>query len=311
MHELQKGVNLRQNRVWKQIKDSRYLYLIFLLPIVYFLVFKYGPMFGILIAFKDYNVFVGVWNSQWAGLKHFEQFITDPYFWKLVRNTLLLNFYMLIFYFPAPIILALLLNEIRINAFKRVVQSISYLPHFLSTVVVTGMLVNFLATDGLINQMIAAMGFAKIQFLMMPEWFRTIYISSEIWQKIGWGSIIYLAALSGVDPNLYEAARMDGANRFKQAIHVTLPGISPVITILFLLTLGDLMSIGFEKILLLYTGPTYETADVISTFVYRRGLLGADFSYGAAVGLFQSVISFLLIVWANYAARKLNATSLW
>lgn len=311
MHELQKGVNLRQNRVWKQIKDSRYLYLIFLLPIVYFLVFKYGPMFGILIAFKDYNVFVGVWNSKWAGLKHFEQFISDPYFWKLVRNTLLLNFYMLIFYFPAPIILALLLNEIRINAFKRVVQSISYLPHFLSTVVVTGMLVNFLATDGLINQMIAAMGFAKIQFLMMPEWFRTIYISSEIWQKIGWGSIIYLAALSGVDPNLYEAARMDGANRFKQAIHVTLPGISPVITILFLLTLGDLMSIGFEKILLLYTGPTYETADVISTFVYRRGLLGADFSYGAAVGLFQSVISFLLIVWANYAARKLNATSLW
>ncbi|GBG07794.1 sugar ABC transporter permease [Paenibacillus agaridevorans] len=268
-------------------------------------------MFGILIAFKDYNVFQGVLNSEWAGWKHFESFIFDPYFWKLVRNTLLLNIYMIIFYFPAPILLALLLNEIRFKAFKRVVQSISYLPHFLSTVVVAGMLVNFLATDGLINQIIASLGFNKIQFLMLPEWFRTIYISSDIWQKIGWGSIIYLAALSGVDPHLYEAAKMDGANRFKQAIHVTLPGISSVIMILFLLTLGDLMSIGFEKILLLYTGPTYETADVISTFVYRRGLLGADFSYGAAVGLFQSVISFLLIVGANYAARKLNATSLW
>ena len=309
-----KGMNERKSRqyhIWKQIKSSGYLYLIFLLPLVYFLIFKYGPMFGILIAFKDYNVFAGVSNSEWVGLKHFEKFIFEPYFWKLVRNTVLLNVYMLIFYFPAPIILALLLNEIRIIAFKRVVQSISYLPHFLSTVVIAGMLVNFLATDGLINQIIASLGFNKIQFLMMPEWFRTIYVSSEVWQKIGWGSIIYLAALSGVDPHLYEAAKMDGANRLKQAIHVTLPGISSVIMILFLLTLGDLMSIGFEKILLLYTGPTYETADVISTFVYRRGLLGADFSYGAAVGLFQSVISFLLIVGANYIARRLNATSLW
>jgi len=278
---------------------------------VYFFIFKYGPMFGILVAFKDYNVFKGVFNSEWVGFKHFEEFIFEPYFWKLVRNTLLLNIYTIIFYFPAPIILALLLNEIRFTGFKRAAQSISYLPHFLSTVVVAGMLVNFLATDGLINQIIASLGFHKIQFLMMPEWFRTIYISSDVWQKIGWGSIIYLAALSGVDPHLYEAAKMDGANRFKQALYVTLPGISSVITILFLLTLGDLMSIGFEKILLLYTGPTYETADVISTFVYRRGLLGADFSYGAAVGLFQSVISFVLIVCANYTARKLNATSLW
>lgn len=307
MHQ-QKG---RPNHIWKQIKSSGYLYFIFLLPLVYFFIFKYGPMFGILVAFKDYNVFKGVFNSEWVGFKHFEEFITEPYFWKLVRNTLLLNMYTIIFYFPAPILLALLLNEIRFTGFKRVVQSISYLPHFLSTVVVTGMLVNFLATDGLINQIIASLGFNKIQFLMMPEWFRTIYISSDVWQKIGWGSIIYLAALSGVDPHLYEAARMDGANRLKQAIHVTLPGISSVITILFLLTLGDLMSIGFEKILLLYTGPTYETADVISTFVYRRGLLGADFSFGAAVGFFQSVISFVLIVCANYAARKLNATSLW
>lgn len=307
MHR-QKG---RPNPRWKQIKSSGYLYLIFLLPLVYFFIFKYGPMFGILVAFKDYNVFKGVFNSEWVGFKHFDEFITEPYFWKLVRNTLLLNMYTIIFYFPAPILLALLLNEIRFTGFKRVVQSISYLPHFLSTVVVTGMLVNFLATDGLINQIIASLGFNKIQFLMMPEWFRTIYISSDVWQKIGWGSIIYLAALSGVDPHLYEAAKMDGANRLKQVIHVTLPGISSVITILFLLTLGDLMSIGFEKILLLYTGPTYETADVISTFVYRRGLLGADFSFGAAVGLFQSVISFVLIVCANYAARKLNATSLW
>jgi putative aldouronate transport system permease protein len=283
----------------------------FFLPLLYFLLFKYGPMFGLLIAFKDYNVFEGVLKSKWVGFAHFEEFLYDAYFWKLVRNTVLINVYMLIFYFPAPIILALLLNEVKSALFKKFVQSISYLPHFLSTVVVCGMLVNFLSTDGLINQLIAFFGGKKIQFLMLPEWFRTIYVSSEIWQRIGWGSIVYLAALTGIDPHLYEAARMDGANRWKQARHVTLPGIAPVISILFLLTLGEIMSVGFEKILLLYNGSTYETADVISTYVYRRGLLGADFSYGTAVGMFQSVIALVLIFLANQGARKAGAASLW
>ncbi|MEF2246037.1 ABC transporter permease [Paenibacillus sp. IITD108] len=297
--------------VWKQIKESRYLYVLFALPLLYFVIFKYGAMFGLLIAFQDYDVFKGIWHSRFIGLEHFREFITDAYFWKVVRNTIVINLYMLLFYFPMPIILALMINEVRLTYFKKVVQSISYLPHFLSTVVVCGMLVNLLSTDGMINQIIAAFGGTKISFFMKPEWFRFIYVISEIWQKVGWGSIIYLAALSGIDPHLYEASRMDGANRFKQIWHISLPGIAPVISILFLLTLGELLSVGFEKILLLYTGPTYETADVISTYIYRRGLIGADFSYGTAVGLFQSVLALFLVYGANRGARKLGSTSLW
>lgn len=296
---------------WKRIKDSKYLYLMFFLPFLYFVIFKYGPMFGLLIAFKDYNVFEGVWGSKWVGFAHFKAFLSDEYFWKLVRNTVVINIYMLIFYFPAPIILALLLNEVRHSLFKKAVQSISYLPHFLSTVVVCGMIVNLLSSEGLVNRIIQFFGGERIPFLMLPEWFRTIYVSSEIWQRVGWGSIIYLAALTGIDPHLYEAAKMDGANRRQQAWYITLPGIAPVISILFLLTLGEIMSVGFEKILLLYNGSTYETADVISTYVYRRGLVGADFSYGAAVGMFQSVIALILIYLANRGARRMGAASLW
>ena len=283
----------------------------FFLPFLYFVIFKYGPMFGLLIAFKDYNVFEGVWGSKWVGFAHFKAFLSDEYFWKLVRNTVVINIYMLIFYFPAPIILALLLNEVRHSLFKKAVQSISYLPHFLSTVVVCGMIVNLLSSEGLVNRIIQFFGGERIPFLMLPEWFRTIYVSSEIWQRVGWGSIIYLAALTGIDPHLYEAAKMDGANRRQQAWYITLPGIAPVISILFLLTLGEIMSVGFEKILLLYNGSTYETADVISTYVYRRGLVGADFSYGAAVGMFQSVIALILIYLANRGARRMGAASLW
>jgi putative aldouronate transport system permease protein len=298
---------------WKQMwsTDNRYLLLMFIAPLTYFLVFKYAPMFGLIIAFKEYSVFRGVWASPWAGFKYFEEFLNDPYFWKLIRNTLLINIYSLIFYFPAPILLALLLNEVRHAAYKKFVQTVSYLPHFLSTVVVCGMIVNFLAADGLGNRLLDYLGQEPIRFLMQAEWFRTIYISSEIWQRIGWGSIIYLAALTTVDPYLYEAAKMDGANRWHQMRHISIPGITPVISILMLLTLGDIMSVGFEKILLLYTGPTYETADVISTFVYRRALLGSDFSFGTAVGMFQSVIAFVLIIVANQMARKMGATSLW
>jgi putative aldouronate transport system permease protein len=295
----------------KLIGQGKYLYMMLLLPAIYFVVFKYGSMFGLLIAFQNYNFVKGVFESEWVGLYHFRDFMSDPYFWILVRNTVLLNVFMIIFYFPTPIILALILNEARIKLFKKIAQTISYLPHFLSTVVVCGMVINFLSNEGMINRLIGLVGLEPISFLMDAGWFRTIYISSEIWQGIGWGSIIYLAALTSVDPQLYEASTIDGANRLQQIRHITLPGIAPVITVMFLLNLGNVMSIGYEKILLLYTGPTYETADVISTYVYRRGLLGNDFSYATAVELFQSVIALCFIVLANRFARKVSETSLW
>lgn len=303
-------VRSRTRRVMRNIAKSKQLYLLFFLPAVYFIIFHYSPMFGNLIAFQDYSVFGGFLHSKWVGLKHFEEFLSDPYFWKLVRNTVLLNVYHILFYFPAPIIFALLLNELRLQLFKRVVQSITYLPHFLSTAVVVGMIVNFLTIDGLVNRLIESIGFEQIKFLSKAEWFRSIYVSSEIWQRTGWGTIIYLASLTGIDPTLYEAATIDGAGRWKRMLHVTLPGITPVITILLLLSLGEILSVGFEKILLLYTGSTYETADVIQTYVYRRGLLQSDFSYAAAVGIFQSVLAFSLVFTANKIVKKVSETSL-
>ncbi len=268
-------------------------------------------MYGIIIAFKDYNIVKGITDSPWVGLSHFKKFMNDEYFWKLVRNTLLINIYELFWAFPAPIILALLLNELKSKALKKFAQSVSYLPHFISTVVVCGMIVNFLTLDGLVNQIITWFGLAPIQFLMKPEWFRTIFISSGIWQSIGWGSIIYLAALTAVDEELYDAAKIDGANRWKQLIHITLPEISPTISIMLILNIGKLMSIGYDKIILLYNGSTYETADVISTYVYRRGLLGSDFSYATAVELFQAVIGLVLLVSANRISKKISQTGLW
>ncbi len=295
----------------KTLNRNKYLYAMISLPILYFAIFKYGALFGLLIGFENYSFVKGVFGSKWVGLAHFRDFLGDPYFWKLVRNTILINVYMILFAFPAPILLALLLNEARAKLFKRFAQSISYLPHFLSTVVVCGMVVNFLSHEGAVNRILGLFGTDPIPFLMIADWFRTIYVTSEIWQSVGWGSIIYLAALAGIDPQQYEAATLDGANRVQRIRHVTLPGIAPVITIMFLLNLGNIMSIGYEKILLLYTGPTYETADVISTFVYRRGLLGNDFSYATAVEFFQSVIALLFVTTANQVSKKVSETSLW
>lgn len=295
----------------KRIKKSKYLYLIFLLPFLYYVIFHYAPMYGVLISFKDYNIAKGVFGSDWVGLKHFKKFLLDDYFWKLVRNTLLLNVYNLLWGFPIPIILALALNEVTNPKFKRVVQTVSYLPHFISTVVVCGMITNFLSSNGIVNQIIKALGGKTVQFLMMPEYFRTIYVSTGIWQAAGWGSIVYLSALTGVDQEVLEAAMIDGANRWQRICHVTLPCITPTISIMLIMQLGKLMNLGYEKILLLYNGSTYETADVISTYVYRRGVLGADFSYGTAVGLFQSVIGLILLMGANKISKKLSETSLW
>ncbi len=297
--------------MWLKMKKSKELYLLFLLPFLYFIIFKYGAMFWMIVAFEDYDATKGVFASQWVGLKWFKAFLREPYFLTLIKNTLLMNIWELLFFFPAPIVLALMINEVRNNKFRRFVQTVSYLPYFFSVVVICGLIVNLCATDGLINQVISAFGLQKISFLNRPEWFRPIYILSDIWQKAGWASIIYLAALSGVDRQLYEAAIMDGASRWKQILHISIPGISSVISIQFLLALGEILSIGYEKILLLYNGNTMSTADVISTYVYRRGIISADFSYGTAVNIFQAIIGLATIVLANKAARKAEAASLW
>ncbi|GBF75098.1 hypothetical protein PA598K_03481 [Paenibacillus sp. 598K] len=297
--------------VWRQLKQSRYYYAMFVIPFLFFIIFCYIPMFGIVIAFKNYNVFDGIAGSPWVGLQHFRNFLSDPYFYKLIRNTVLIGFYQILFAFPAPIILALLLNELRHALFKRFVQTVSYLPHFLSTVVVCGIIVNFASFEGLINQFLGVLGMEPIHFLMMPEWFRTIYISSEIWQGIGWGSIIFLAALSGIDSQLYEAATIDGANRWRQMWHVTLPGIAPTIIIMLLFSIGAIMAVSFEKVLLLSNGSNFETADIISTYVYRRGLVSSDFSYATAVGLFNSVVALVFLTIGNTLSRRVSETSLW
>ncbi|MFD2614421.1 ABC transporter permease [Paenibacillus gansuensis] len=301
----------RRRTVVKDLRRNKYIYLMALPVVAYYLVFHYGPMYGLLIAFKDFNTSAGIWGSPWVGFDHFKDFFQSHYFGRLLRNTVLINVYELLFAFPASIVLALLLNEIRSSMFKRTIQTVSYLPHFISIVVVVGMMVDFLATDGLINQLIALFGLEPISFLREPGWFRFLYVSSGIWQSIGWGSIIYLAAISNIDPALYEAAKMDGAGRWKQTLHITIPGIMPTIVILLILNMGSMMSVGSEKVLLMYNPLTYETADVISTFVYRKGILEANYGYTAAVGLFNAVISFALIVTANGISKRVSENKLW
>ncbi len=300
-----------RRQILKQMARSKYLYLLFLLPMIYFVVFKYGAMMWLTIAFKNFKATRGLWGSDWVGLKYFEKFLTDAYFWKLVRNTVLLNLYGLIFSFPAAIILALMINEVRMQRFKKLVQTVSYMPYFISTVAVCGLITTFLSSDGLITMTIKALTGNSYALLTDAGAFRSIYIISDIWQHVGWGSIIYLAALTGIDPGLYEAAEIDGASRLQQTLHVSLPSIASVIAIQFLLTVGRMMDIGYEKILLLYTGSTYETADVISTYLYRRTIIQADYSYGAAISLFQAVLSLLLVSGANKIAQKVGSTSLW
>jgi len=295
----------------KDVARNKYIYLMLLPVVAYYVIFHYVPLYGAQIAFRNFSPSKGIWGSKWVGFKYFEQFFDSYYFGRLLRNTVLISLYDLIFGFPAPIILALLLNEIKNDIFKRTVQTVTYLPHFISLVVVCGMILDFCSRDGLINNILNYFGIESIPFMIQPQWFRTIYVASNIWQGIGWGSIIYLAALSNIDPQLYEAATIDGAGRFKQALHVTLPGILPTIVIMLILRIGQLLNVGSEKILLLYNPSTYETADVISTFVYRKGILEASYSYSTAVGLFNSLINFALLIVANYVSRQLTETSLW
>jgi putative aldouronate transport system permease protein len=299
-------------RTWRQsLRRDWQLYSLAVLPLVFFAVFRYLPMIGNVIAFRRYHPGGSMFGDEWVGWHYFKLFWHDPNFWHVFTNTLIMGGLTLLFAFPAPIVLALMLNEVRSRKFKRLVQSISYLPHFLSTVIVAGVVMQLLAADGPVNQLVTQLGHDKILFIQQPGWFRSIYVSSELWQTVGWGTILYLAALTGIDENLYEAARIDGANRWRQTWHVTLPGIRPTMITLLILNIGTFMAVGFEKIILLYNPLTYPTADVISTYLYRMGVLSNNFSYAAAIGLFESVIGLVLIVTANRISRRTVGTSLW
>jgi len=298
--------------VIKDFRRNKVIYLMVSPVVLYYIIFQYGPMYGLQIAFKDYSPVLGFLGSPWVGFDHFIEFFNSYYFGRLLTNTILLSLYSLLFAFPAGIILALLLNEVRGRIFKRTVQTITYMPHFVSLVVIVGILFDFTARDGVVNSILVSLfGIEPIAFMREAEWFRTLFIGSDIWQNVGWSSIIFLAAMSNIDPALYEAAKMDGAGRFKQMIHITLPGIMPTIVILLILLIGKFMTVGDEKILLMYNPTTYETADVIGTYVYRKGILESNFSYSAAVGLFKAVIAFTLLVIANGIARKVGDTKLW
>ncbi|HUT15694.1 MAG TPA: ABC transporter permease subunit [Anaerolineae bacterium] len=295
----------------KALNRDKALHLMMLLPLAYFIVFRYVPMYGVTLAFKDFDSQGGILGSPWVGLKHFRTFFSDPYSYTLIRNTVLLRLWILALGFPAPIMLALLLNEIRQEGFKRFVQSCSYLPHFISMVVICGMIVSFVASDGPVNRIVEFFGGKPYAWLQRPEWFRPIYVLSGIWQGAGWGSVLYLAALTAINPELYEAAVIDGAGRWQRMRHITLPGIAPTATIMFLLSIGQMLTVGYTKVLLLYNGATYETADVLGTYVYRRGIQGADYGFATAVGLFQSLVGLVFIVASNRMAKKLGDTSLW
>ncbi|QLG39973.1 sugar ABC transporter permease [Paenibacillus sp. E222] len=287
------------------------LYSLLILPIIYLIIFKYGPMLGNVIAFRRFVPGGSIFGETWVGFRYFQMFIQDPTFWKVFGNTLMLGGLALLFTFPVPIIFALLLNEVKSNRFKKFVQTASYLPHFLSIVIVAGMILQLTAVNGSINGMVSFFTGDSIPFMQRAEWFRTIYITSEVWQGMGWGAILYLAALTTIDDSLYEAARIDGANRWKQTLHITIPGILPTIVTLLILNMGNFLAVGFEKILLLYNPLIYETSDVISTYLYRVGLQSSNFSYATAIGLFESIIGLILVFSVNAISRRLTQRSLW
>ncbi len=294
-----------------EMRTNYNLYLMILPATALFLIFHYLPMYGITIAFKRYDIVLGVEGSPWIGLMNFRNFFRDPYFLRILRNTVVLGGYSIIFGFWPPIMLALLLQELPMRRLVRVYQSISYLPHFIAMVIIVGIMMELLRPTGIINQMIEAVSGQTVSFFTVPKYFRSMYILSGIWQGVGYGSIIYMSTLSGIDPQLYEAAFIDGANRFQRVWHVTMPGLLPVMAILLVLNAGSIINVGFEKAFLMQNPAIYETADVISTYVYRRGIQNTDFSYATAVGLFNSVISFIIVFSANKISGLLQQNTLW
>lgn len=296
----------------RKIRRHWQLYLVVLMPMLYILIFKYVPMYGIIIAFKDYNVLKGIWGSPWAGLKHFRLFIDSPDFWLLLKNTLQISFYSLIVGFPVPILLALALNEIKSKKFKKTVQMVTYAPYFISTVIMVSIIMLVLAPrSGLLNELLGAIGLQDVDFMGIASYFKSIYVLSDVWQYSGYGAIIYIAALAGINPELYEAAKVDGATRFQKILYIDLRGILPVAVIMLILSVGNLMNIGFEKIFLMQNPLNASASEVISTYVYKVGLIGANYSFSTVVGLFNSVINMLLLVSVNFIAKRWSETSLW
>ena len=294
-------------RARRDIRSNWDLYLIILPILVYYAIFHYAPMYGAIIAFENYKPAKGIIGSQWVGLKNFQTFFGTYYFWTLLRNTLKISVTSLLVHFPTEILLAILINELRSKKFARVVQTVTYMPHFISLVVVCGMVIQFTKSNGIITRLFGM----SSPMLNEGSLFLPIYVISDVWQQIGWGSIIYLAALTGIDQQLYEAAEIDGAGRFKQTIYITLPGILPTVTVLFIMRIGKVMSLGADKVLLLYNRAIYDSADVFATYVYRRGIENTDWSYSSAVGLFNSVINLTLVVVANSISRRVNQLSIW
>ncbi|HEU6990860.1 TPA: sugar ABC transporter permease [Streptococcus pneumoniae] len=282
------------------------LYLMMIPATVLLILFTYGPMYGIIMAFQDFTVFKGYTGSPFVGLKHFQRLFSDPLFYRLFKNTFMVGVLDFLFSFPAPLIFALILNEVRKVRFKSVVQSISYLPHFIPLVVMVGIIFELFGSYGIINSLLSSLGMEPISFFTKSEWFLHLYIGSGVWKTIGWGSIIYMGALTNIDSTLYEAADMDGANRWHKMWHVTLPSLRPTVVTLFILNAGGIMQVGFEKVFLMSSPATYEVSDVLSTYVYRQGILNSDFSYSAAVGLFNNIVALLFVLLANKIAKKLG-----
>ena len=301
---------MNKETIVKDWKRNKFIYLIILPVLAFFIIFAYAPMGGLVIAFQRYSPAKGILASQWVGFKNFSDFFQSYYFTRLLRNTFLLSFYDLLFSFPAPIIFALMLNELRNVSFKKTVQTISYMPYFISMVVVAGIIIDFFSSTGTITKIVEALGGKGGNLLGKPELFRSIFIGTNIWQFLGFGSVIYIATLSTIDPQLYEAAVIDGANRWKQTLHVTLPGLASTIIILLILRLGSLMTVNFEKVILLYAPSTYETGDVISSFTYRKGLQEFEYGYSTAVGLFNSLMNFVILLTANWISKRFSETSL-
>ncbi len=301
---------LNRRKFFKDMRKDYELYIMILPVLAFYIIFCYIPMYGVLMAFQDYKPLLGISGSEWVGFEHFKTFLTSVHFGRVFKNTLTISITTLIFNFPAPIILALLLNEVKTKWFKKTVQTITYMPHFISLVIVCGIVHDFTSDAGIVTQIANVFGYDGKSMLSKPELFVPIYVLSGIWQEVGWGSIIYLAALAGVDAQLYEAASIDGAGKFKQLIHITLPSILPTIIILFIMRMGQMLTVGYEKILLLYNQGIYETADVISTYVYRMGIKNASYSASTAIGLFNSIINIILLVITNKISSAVSETSL-
>lgn len=300
-----------KSTIKRNLKKNASVYLIFLPTLLFYLIFRYGPMFGTVIAFQDYSITKGILRSSFVGFKHFASFLTNYKFFELLRNTLVINGLSLIIGFPLPIIFALLLNEAKNLRLKKAVQTITYMPYFISSVVMVSILMSFLSTDGVFNELRQILGLETIRFLTTPQYFPWIFVLSSLWQNLGWNSIIYIAAIAGVDQELYEAAEIDGAGRWRQVINITIPSILPTILVLLIMKIGSMLSVGYEKIILMYNPTIYETADVISTYVYRQGLQEMDYSYSTAVSIFNSVCNFILLFTANSISQKTVGEGLW